>query len=335
MEDLSSEGIRMKYIKIQNNGKPKYLDKKEPSLRKGWAKIKVASCGLCGSDITKIISDKEARLFINKNIWGHEFSGVIDGIETNRNFKKGERVVIQPLIFEKSKEITKAKSLGKEYGGGFSEYVLVPINNLVKIPSNVSFELSCLTEPIAVCIHAKNLVKVKKDSKILVIGDGAIGILLALVLKVICEESYIKGKNKKNLEIANQLGIKIFNNQDTNYEFVFETVGRKQDSTLSEAIKFIAPKGKIIVLGVFNKNYINKLNLRNLFFKEASITGSNCYNGMDDFKEALKFVKKNKNKLSKIITHKFELRDFNKALTIIKNKKNEAVIKMLFVNESK
>lgn len=290
---------------------------------------------MCGSDITKIISDKEARLSINKNIWGHEFSGVIDEIEPNRNFKKGDGVAVQPLIFDKSNDITKAKSLGKEYDGGFSEYALAPIKNMVKIPDNLLFELACLTEPISVCIHAKNLVEIKRNSKILVIGDGTIGVSMALVLKDLCKEVYIKGKNKKNLEIASKLGIKTFNDQYAKYDFVFETVGRKQDFTLSEAIRFIMPKGKIIVLGVFNKNYINKLVLRNLFFKEASIAGSNCYNGMEDFKEALKFIKKNKNKLSKIITHKFELRDFNKALTIIKNKKNEAAIKIIFVNKSK
>ncbi len=323
----------MKCIKISDLGKVKYIEEKELKVKSGWAKIRVKCCGLCGSDITKILSDKMARISINKQIWGHEFSGIVDEIKNSNNFKKGDRVVVQPLVFDKDKDITKAKSLGKEYNGGFSEYALVPINNLFKIPKNLSFELSCLVEPVAVCIHAKNLVKIEKDSKILVIGDGAIGILMSLVLKDSCKDVYIKGKNKKNLEIANKLGIKIFNKNNVKYDFILETVGRKQDSTLSDAISLILPKGKIIVLGVFNKNYINKLNLRNLFFKEASIIGSNCYNGSRDFYEALKFVEKNKNKLNKIITHKPKLRDFDKALTIIKNKRYEAVIKILLIND--
>jgi len=322
----------MKYIKIQNNGKPKYLDKKDSQLKKGWAKIKVMCCGLCGSDLTKIFFDREARLSINKHVWGHEFSGMVEKIESNCDFKAGDRVAVQPLIFDKSKEITKAKSLGKEYDGGFSEYSLVPIKNLIKIPNDLSFELACLIEPVAVCIHAKYLAEIKRDSKILVIGDGTIGILMALILKSFCSKVYLKGKNKSNLKIVSEIGIRLFKYKKNNkYNIIFETVGREQDSTLSDAIEFIMPKGKIIVLGVFSKDYVNKLILRNLFFKESSIGGSNCY-GMKDFKEALRFVKNNKNKLNNIITHRFKLKDFNKALNVVKDKKN-ATIKIIITNK--
>lgn len=152
------------------------------------------------------------------------------------------------------------------------------------------------------------------------------------MLKNKCKEIWIKGKNLKNLELASKLGIKIFDlkNKNVNYfDRVFETVGRKQDLTLKESIDFVSSKGKIIILGVFEKDYINKIVLRDLFFKEANIIGSNCYEEMKELKQALKFIENNKKDLQKIITHKIKLEDFKKALKIVKNKKNQAVIKIL------
>jgi threonine dehydrogenase-like Zn-dependent dehydrogenase len=190
---------------------------------------------------------------------GHEFSGIIENIEKNSKFKIGDKVVAQPLIFDKSNEITKSKSIGKDYNGGFSEYVLVPINNLIKLPSNISFDLATLTDVVAVCIHAKSLIDIQKNSKVLIIGDGAIGISMGMVLKTVCKKVYLKGKNQKNIGVASKIGIKTFDDKKKNlssYDFIFETVGRKQDTTLSEAIKYISPKGKIVILGVYEKSYL-------------------------------------------------------------------------------
>ena len=80
----------MKCIKISGGGKVRYLPQKNPIVKKGWAKIKVISSGLCGSDITRIVSDKKSRLSITDKIWGHEFSGMVSDIEKNSSFKKGE-----------------------------------------------------------------------------------------------------------------------------------------------------------------------------------------------------------------------------------------------------
>lgn len=334
MDDLSGKRSKMKCIIISNDGKPKYIDKKDPEIKKGWARIKVIYAGLCGSDLTKIFSDKKARISINKNIWGHEFSGIVDKIQGNSYLKQGDKVVVQPLIFDKTNEILNSKSLGKEYDGGFSEYALVPIENLIKVPKDIPLDLATLAEPLAVCFHALDLGDVKKRSKTLVVGDGSIGMLISLLLESECEEVWIKGKNPDTLKLASKMGIKIFdpkkNNLDS-YDRIFETVGRKQDITLKQSISFVSPKGKIIILGVFQKDYLNKLVLRDLFFKEASIVGSNCYEGLKDFKKALKFIEKNKKDLQNIITHKIKLKDFEKALDLVRNKKKENPLKILLV----
>jgi len=323
----------MKAIKLLKGGAIKYCWVPNLKLKKGFAIVKVSSAGLCGSDIQKILYDSKSRNLLKTEILGHEFSGIIEKIYPDRRFRKGDRVVVIPLIFDNTLSIINSKSLGKDFPGGFAEFCLVPIKNLRKIPKEISFDLASLADVVAVCIHAIKLGKIKKDSNILVIGDGAIGISMALVLKDFCKYVRLKGKNEKNLEIASKIGIKIFkDNKDyfNSFDFIFETVGRKQDSTLSEAINLISPKGKIIVLGVFEKYYANKIILRELFFKEACMIGSNNYNGLDDFNKALRLIQKYCNKFNKIITHRINLEDFNKALLLVKNRRETGVIKIIF-----
>jgi len=325
----------MKAITLSKKGDIKYCNVITPRLKKGFTKIKIISTGLCGSDIQKIVFDSLARKSLKTDILGHEFSGVIESIISNSIFKRGDRVAIVPIIFDKTFSIINSVSLGKEFPGGFAQYCLVPIKNLRKIPENISFDLAALADVVAVSLHGYNLSGKPRNKKTLVIGDGAIALSMAILLKTKKNEVFLLGKNTKNLHIATKLGIKPLTNLKRSdfFDFVFECVGRSQDNTLETSIKAIKSKGMIVVLGVFKKDYKTLLCLRNLFFKEAAIIGSNSYEvspTRDDFSEALKFISQNKAKFSKLITHILPLKDFNKGLSLIKNRKETGAIKIIF-----
>lgn len=325
----------MKAIKLSKKGDIKYCDVIIPELKKGFAKIKIISAGLCGSDIQKIIFDSLARKSLKTDILGHEFSGVIENIVSNSVFKRGDRVAVVPIIFDKTFSIVNSVSLGKEFPGGFAQYCLVPIKNLRKIPQNISFDLAALADVVAVSLHGYNLSGKPKNKKTLIIGDGTIALSMAILLKTKKNEVFLLGKNNKNLHIATKFGIKSLTNLKRSdfFDFVFECVGRSQDNTLETSINAIKPRGMIVVLGVFEKDYKNMLCLRNLFFKEATIVGSNSYEvnfTKDDFSEALKFISENKEKFSKLITHILPLKDFKKAISLIKNREETGAIKIMF-----
>ncbi len=108
--------------------------------------------------------------------------------------------------------------------------------------------------------------------------------------------------------------------------------GRKQDKTLQQAIRLTKPGGKIIVLGVFEKNFFGKILLRDLFYKEIEIIGSNSYgffNGKNEFAMAISLLRKLKTRFSKIITHIIPLKNFKEGLNLIKDKKDSGVIKII------
>ncbi len=325
----------MKVIKLSISGKTKYINVKLPELKKDWALIKIIACGLCGSDVQKIKSDLKSRKALKTDILGHEFSGVIEDIMPDQGFMKGDRVSVIPLIFDKSRSITKSSSLGKDLPGGFSEYCLVPITNLRKIPDDLSFELASLADVVAVSLHAYNLCNDPLGKNILVLGDGAIALSTAILLLLKGNTVSVLGKNKYNLDVAKKLGIKTVTKleNDNIFECVFECVGRSQDDTLRQAISAIKPQGRIVVLGVYKKDFENRISLRNLFYKEGSLIGSNSYitdKSVDDFAQAIKLISENKDKFSELLTHKLSLSDFNKGLELVKKRDKSKVIKVIF-----
>jgi len=329
----------MEAIIISKNGKIDYKEIKEPKTKKDYVKIRVRVAGLCGSDTQKLFSDRRALSSVKTNIWGHEISGTIQEVGKNvKEFKVGDRVVVNPLVRNKNEDITKAKSIGKDYPGGFADFVWVPYQNLKKIPPNIKFEEAVLIDSIAVALHGYNLSESPTKKNILIIGDGSLALIAGFLCLDFGNKVTIIGKNDRNLRLVSKFGINTLKTNNVeklrkDYDIIFEIVGRKQDKTLQQAIRLVKPQGKIIVLGVFEKNFLGKIPLRDLFYKEVKIVGSNSYglfNGKNEFDMAVDLLKKLKLKFSRIITHIIPLRDFKKGLNLIKNKKDSGVIKIVF-----
>src|SRR3989344_3767175 len=222
----------MKVITISKRGRINYREVKEPKIKKGFVKIKVKAAGLCGSDIQKIFSDKKALSSVKTNIWGHEISGTIEEVGKKvKEFKVGDRIVVNPLVRNKNEDITKAKSIGKDYPGGFADFVLVPYQNLKKIPSNIKFEEAVLIDCIAVALHGYNLSESPTKKNVLVIGDGSLALITALLCLEFKNRVSIIGKNNRNLKLTSDFGINTLKNEDIEkskkyYDIIFEVVGR-------------------------------------------------------------------------------------------------------------
>src|SRR3989338_1052881 len=90
--------FKMKAVKVMKNGCIEFSDFEEPyPPDNSWAKIKVISAGLCGSDIQKFLLTEELLHYSGTEILGHEISGdVID--QGTTNVSSGTRVMVMPLI---------------------------------------------------------------------------------------------------------------------------------------------------------------------------------------------------------------------------------------------
>lgn len=177
------------------------IDSRMPG--KGEARIKIAWCGICGTDLHEfnagpVMIPVDAPHPITKEkaplTMGHEFSGEIVAVgEGVTGWQSGDRVTVEPLIFNPD---SRASRLGlynlcdqggvvglSGFGGGFAEEVTLPVSMLHKLPDTVSLEQGALVEPAAVAVHAVRCSAFRSGDRVAVFGAGAIGLLLVEALK--------------------------------------------------------------------------------------------------------------------------------------------------------
>jgi len=174
--------------------------------------------------------------------------------------------------------------------GGFAEYVSIPDKNIYELPKNLDMKEAPIAEPCAVALHAvelgeKELSQELKDSKALVIGAGAIGLLCGLILEKVkkCEKITIIEPNEKrlkeSLKYLNAAGMKPSNKNSLvdDYDIVFDTVGL--EVTRQQAIESIKPGGIIIHIGLTQPG--GNFDFRKTTLQEITFIGTYCYTNKD------------------------------------------------------
>lgn len=165
-----------------------------PEIGAGEVLIRVAACGICGTDLKKIHTGSHHA----PRIFGHETAGTIAAVgEGVRDFAVGDRVMVFHHVpcgecyYCRKKTFAQCavyKRVGctagfEPSGGGFAEYVRVMDwivrRGLVKIPDGVPFEQAAFVEPVNTCYKAIRNLALAADETVLVMGQGPIGILLA------------------------------------------------------------------------------------------------------------------------------------------------------------
>jgi L-iditol 2-dehydrogenase len=165
-----------------------------PEIGAGEVLIRVAACGVCGTDLKKIHTGSHSA----PRIFGHETAGTIAAVGQGvEDFAPGDRVMVFHHIpcgdcyYCRKKTFAQCavyKQVGctagfEPSGGGFAEYVRVMPwivrRGLLKIPDGVPFEQAAFVEPVNTCLKAVRSLNLQPDETVLVIGQGPIGILLA------------------------------------------------------------------------------------------------------------------------------------------------------------
>jgi L-iditol 2-dehydrogenase len=166
-----------------------------PVIGPGELLVKIATCGICGTDLKKIHTGSHSA----PRIFGHEMAGIIVQVGAGvTNFKMGERVVVfhhvpcgkcyycrkkTPAQCEVYKKV--GSTAGYEpSGGGFAEYIrvadwIVANRGVVRIPDEVPFEQAAFLEPVNTCMKGVKSLNLAADETVLVIGQGPIGVILS------------------------------------------------------------------------------------------------------------------------------------------------------------
>jgi len=285
-----------------------YREEKNPKVINGESIVKVFASGICGSDMHAYHGKDNRR--IPPLILGHEISGTID-----KGKFAGKKVILNPLITCGTcdyctngrehlcgKRIILGMNKPIERQGGFAEYVSIPNQNIYELPKTIDMKEAPIAEPTAVALHAaelgeKELSKPLKNSKALVIGGGAIGLLSGLILSKIkdCKEIVIVDPNEKRLgECSKYLDADSVKPDskcviDDHFDMVFDTVG--MEVTRQQAIKAVKPGGVIIHIGLTQSS--GPFDFRKATLQEVTFIGTYCYTNKD-FEKTLKILAKKK-----------------------------------------
>ena len=186
----------MRSLLLEEYGKLAVAEVPQPQPGEHEVLVKVAACGICGSDVHGYDGSSGRR--IPPLVMGHEASGVIVDIGSGiRNYRVGDRVTFDSTVycgecaFCRRGEINLCdhrEVIGVSCGeyrrhGAFAEYIAVPERILYPLPSKMSFPEAAMLEATSVALHAVKVSGVKKGDTALVVGAGMIGLLTMQALR--------------------------------------------------------------------------------------------------------------------------------------------------------
>lgn len=290
------------------------LETEYPNPRRGpgEALIRVLYAGICGTDLE--ILKGYARF---KGVPGHEFVGVVE--EADNKELVGKRVVGEInvgcgnctyCLRGLERHCPERKVLGiKNLDGTFAEYILLPEKNLHILPPEIPDEAAVLVEPLAASYEILEQLHIQPESRVLVLGDGRMGNLIAQVMHTICPNLLVAGKRERKLTLLRKLGIKAVNISELRereaFDIVIEATGRP--AGIIDAINFVKPRGTIILKTTIAEETI--LNLSPIVVKEVTLLGSRC----GPFKPAINALKRGIIKVKQLIDAIYPLDEWKKA----------------------
>jgi L-iditol 2-dehydrogenase len=326
----------LKTVLLDEDSKVCYRETSTPKLQKGDILVEMKVCGLCGSDIEKL----HGRYKGVPPIIGHEASGIVAKANGVKGIEEGDRIFPHHHVpcyrcyYCKHGSPTMCPDYRRVHydPGGFAEYFRFPKWNiehggLLKLPKGMSFEEASFIEPTACCIRALSRYGVKRNDVVIVIGAGPIGLTFVQLLRNAEAEAYASDLSKVRLKAAKQLGaIQAFNplEADISKQLKELTEGRGADiaivassspKAIIQGFDCVRRGGTVGLFGVPAKGSILEYDFSDLFNTEKSIISSNATTEKET-RIALNYIHKKKIDVNSLITHKFKLKEFDKAVQV-------------------
>lgn len=258
----------------------------KPTPQKGEALIRVTLAGICNTDyeITKGYMGYVGVL-------GHEFVGVVEEVNSDKTEDKqwiGKRVVAEIswgcddsncewCAKKNYRHCPNRHTIGIwKKDGCMAEYITLPTNILFEVPENVTDEQAVFVEPLAAACEILEQLHIEPTSKILVLGDGKLGLTTALTLNAHNLDVILVGKHQNKLNIAKAQGVKtqLLNELDTNNQFDIVVEATGSASGFETSMALTKPRGVLVLKSTVASG--KELNLAPIVINEITVLGSRC-----------------------------------------------------------
>lgn len=327
----------MKGCYFLGNGTFEVRPMPEHALGEEEVLIENRAAGICGTDVHIQQGEKGSAEVIPPVILGHEYSGIVRAVGSKvTTVRPGDCVTVDPNIYcGKCRPCRNGQkqfcenlfAIGVNRNGGFAEYSYVPQSQVFPMNPSIGFEAMAMAEPLACCIHGIEQVRLQSGDTVLVIGGGAIGLLmvqLALLRgasRVVLSEPIAQRRN-----IGLQLGAcgaidpntgdlpaqlrQITGRVDA--DVIIECVGHTRAT--AQAVSLAARGARILLFSVPNPDATYALPVMDVFQKELHLMGS--FINPNSHQQAVDLLSAGRIRTDILISHRFGLNEVDKAIAM-------------------
>ena len=251
----------------------------EPQPKSGEAIIRVRQAGICTTDL------ELARGYMDySGVLGHEFVGIVEQA-TDRPDLVGCRVAgeinaacraCETCVAGRPTHCPFRTTLGiSGRDGAFADYLRLPYENLHLLPTSLTDDQAVFIEPLAAACEITQQVSVRPSDRVVVIGDGKLGLLCTQILSLTGCALTLLGRHLQKGKWLQERGVHLTTTPDDilpGVDLIVEATGTPDGFTL--ATQLVRPRGTIILKSTYHGNHT--LNMSQLVIDEISLIGSRC-----------------------------------------------------------
>lgn len=314
----------MKAVAYTAPGELRLVDVPVPRPGAGEVLVEVAYVGICGSDL--LVWDGGLDRVRPPVVLGHEFCGTVVDANGCVGVRDGQRVAVEPLL--SCGQCLACRSghghvcrvlrvIGVDVDGGAARYVKAPANRLHPVPDGVALRDAALTEPTSVAVHMVRRSGMGPGDRVLVLGGGPIGVLIALVARTQdVGDLVVSEPNARRRDRLAGLGVDTFDpgaagvetlldrTDGEGFDVVFEVAGVA--ATLAAAPELARVRGTILLGGL--PHHPVAVPFATAVMREQHLVGSRVYES-GDMADAVGLIAAGRIPVTRLITREVPLED--------------------------
>ena len=280
------------------------------------ALVHVTQAGICNTDLELI-----RGYYPYTGVLGHEFVGVVERAPPGFERLEGQRVVGEinaacgecaPCDAGRDTHCTNRTVLGiVARDGAFAEYLTLPARNLHVVPDNVPDDAAVFVEPLAAALEIQEQITLRPGDRVLVVGDGKLGQLIARTLVSIGCDLCVAGRHDDKLAMLAELGIDTFPvgprasidgkiaSRLRDFDVTIECTGNPEGFGLAR--RALRPRGTLVLKSTYADRL--PLDVSSLVVDEITLVGSRC----GPFEPALELLGAGSVYVEELITDRYPL----------------------------
>ena len=273
----------------------------------GEVELAPAYVGICGTDLHIFHGDMDARVAAPA-VLGHEMSGRVVRVGPDvEGWRPGDPVTVMPLRWDGTCPACAAGHrhvcqhldfIGIDSPGAMQQRWTVPASTLVRLPESLSLDRAALVEPTAVAVHDVGRAGVRDGQRVVVVGGGPVGVLIALVARAAGADVRVVELSAHRRRLATDLGLIAWDpaaadvpdlvrqwTGDAGADVAFEVSGAA--GGVDTAVDVLGVRGRLCLVAIHPRP--REVNLHRFFWRELTLVGARLYD-RSDFERAVTLV---------------------------------------------